>query len=63
MQKYHDEPRQYKGYLKSALASGGCYWAGGIESYRESRRAHSLRGWSPWHGQVDIPLRYESGPV
>ena len=21
MQKYHDEPKQYKGYLKSALAS------------------------------------------
>ena len=23
MQKYHDEPKQYKGYLKSALASSG----------------------------------------
>ena len=22
MQKYHDEPRQYKGYLKSALTFG-----------------------------------------
>ena len=22
MQKYHDEPKQYKGYLKSALACG-----------------------------------------
>ena len=23
MQKYHDEPKQYKGYLKSALANYG----------------------------------------
>ena len=23
MQKYHDEPKQYKGYLKSALVSIG----------------------------------------
>ena len=23
MQKYHDEPKQYKGYLKSALAVRG----------------------------------------
>ena len=22
MQKYHDEPKQYKGYLKSALIAG-----------------------------------------
>ena len=29
MQKYHDEPKQYKGYLKSALAvhasESGCH--------------------------------------
>ena len=24
MQKYHDEPKQYKGYLKSALAACSC---------------------------------------
>ena len=25
MQKYHDEPKQYKGYLKSALGASRCY--------------------------------------
>ena len=25
MQKYHDEPKQYKGYLKSALDTCGVY--------------------------------------
>ena len=33
MQKYHDEPKQYKGYLKSALDNGSlfngwCYGGG-----------------------------------
>ena len=32
------------------------------ESYRVSRRAHSLRGWSPWQDRGSIQLRYESGP-
>ena len=27
MQKYHDEPKQYKGYLKSALARGSTFSA------------------------------------
>ena len=26
MQKYHDEPKQYKGYLKSALVVDGGLW-------------------------------------
>ena len=34
----------------------------GTESYRVSRRAHSLRGWSPWQDRGSIQLRYESGP-
>ena len=25
MQKYHDEPKQYKGYLKSALGASSAY--------------------------------------
>ena len=34
MQKYHDEPKQYKGYLKSALT-----WAGVPDDYAEQIRA------------------------
>src|SRR2546422_11425629 len=33
-----------------------------VESYRLCRRAHSLRGWSPWHDPVAIPPRSESAP-
>ena len=33
-----------------------------FESYRVRRRAHCLRGWSPWHDRGSIQLRYESGP-
>ncbi len=32
------------------------------ESYWVRRRAHCLRGWSPWHDRGSIQLRHESGP-
>src|SRR5207237_4453934 len=32
------------------------------ESPRDSRRAHSLRGWSPWPDRVGTHLRCESVP-
>jgi len=36
--------------------------SGIVESYRDCRRAHSLRGWSLCHARQSIPLRYENGP-
>ena len=36
MQKYHDEPKQYKGYLKSALVRGGLH-----ATFRERRHSQA----------------------
>ena len=47
---------RYAGHLRGVLPCGE------RESYRDCRRAHSLRGWSPCHDRVDIPPKSESGP-
>ena len=41
MQKYHDEPKQYKGYLKSALA--GALTARPLARGESGRNAHGRR--------------------
>ncbi|HXG54891.1 MAG TPA: hypothetical protein VNJ03_05880, partial [Vicinamibacterales bacterium] len=35
---------------------------GFVESYRDHRRAHSLRGWSLWQDRESIPPKSASGP-
>ncbi|HXG57121.1 MAG TPA: hypothetical protein VNJ03_17215, partial [Vicinamibacterales bacterium] len=40
----------------------GTYTFSVTESYRDHRRAHSLRGWSLWQDRESIPPKSASGP-
>ena len=51
MQKYHDEPKQYKGYLKSALvrerirrctSATGARFVTDASSYSNEENSHSI---------------------
>ena len=68
MQKYHDEPKQYKGYLKSALDRG--YWTGKYsDQWMSVRRVNELRGknlacWCPLDApcHADVLLKIANSP-
>jgi hypothetical protein len=46
---------RHSGYGSASCAhlQGSCHWH--CESYRVCRRAHSERGWSPWHDPASTP--------
>ena len=48
MQKYHDEPKQYKGYLKSALVLG-------CDEAHEEQANGQDKQWRGAHDQQKLP--------